>query len=85
VEVVDDEKKQELFLEELIGLLQYHLISHSFPSFQKLLDKTIALEYKHVELGERKRKATNQGHARSSTHPCYASSQGTPTHGSPGQ
>jgi hypothetical protein len=32
-----------------------------------------------------KRKATNQGHAESSTHPRYASSQGTPARGSPGQ
>jgi hypothetical protein len=32
-EVDDDEKKHELFLEGLIGPLQYHLISHSFPSF----------------------------------------------------
>jgi hypothetical protein len=54
-EVVDDEKKQKLFLEGLIrplegliGPLQYQLMSHSFTSFQKLLDKAIALEYKHV-------------------------------------
>jgi hypothetical protein len=58
-EVADDEKKQELFLEGLIGPLQYQLISHSFMSFQKLLDKAIALEHKCVELGEMKRKATN--------------------------
>jgi hypothetical protein len=32
-EVDDDEKKQELFLEGLIGPLQYQLISHTFPSF----------------------------------------------------
>jgi hypothetical protein len=32
-EVVEDEKKQELFLEGLIGPLQYQLMSHSFPSF----------------------------------------------------
>jgi hypothetical protein len=37
-EVDDDEKKQELFLEGLIGPLQYQLISHTFPSFQRLLD-----------------------------------------------
>jgi hypothetical protein len=59
-EVDDDEKKQELFLEGLIGPLQYQLISHTFPSFQRLLDKAIALENKRVELGE-KRKATNEG------------------------
>jgi hypothetical protein len=67
-EVDDDEKKQDLFLEGLIGPLQYHLISHTFPSFQRLLDKAIALENKGAELGE-KRKATNQGQAKSSSHP----------------
>jgi hypothetical protein len=43
-EVNDDEKKHELFLEGLMGPLQYQLISHTFPSFQRLLDKAIALE-----------------------------------------
>jgi hypothetical protein len=56
-------------------------MSHTFPSFQRLLDKAIALEHKRVELGE-KRKATNQGHARSSTRPYYAAPQGTPARGS---
>jgi hypothetical protein len=36
-EVDDDEKKQELLLEGLIGPLQYQPMSHTFPSFQKLL------------------------------------------------
>jgi hypothetical protein len=54
-EVGDDEKKRELFLESLIGPLQYQLISHTFPSFQRLLDKVIALENKRVELGEKRR------------------------------
>ena len=81
-EVDDDEKKQELFLEGLIEPLQYQLISHTFPSFQRLLDKAIALEHKRVELGE-KRKATNQGQAGSS--PCYTTPQSTPARGSSGQ
>jgi hypothetical protein len=34
-------------------------MSHSFSSFQKLVDKAIALEHKCVELGEMKRMATN--------------------------
>ena len=59
-EVDDDEKKQELFLEGLIGPLQYQLISHTFSSFQRLLDKAVVLENKRVELGEKTR-ATNQG------------------------
>jgi hypothetical protein len=70
VEVDDDEKKQELFLEGLIGPLQYQLISHTFSSFHRLLDKAIALENKRVELGE-KRRAINQGQAGSSSRPRY--------------
>jgi hypothetical protein len=57
-EVADDERKQEQFMEGLIGSLQYQLISHTFPSFQRLLDKAIALEHKRVQLGEMKRKAS---------------------------
>jgi hypothetical protein len=49
-----------------------------------MLDKAIAQEHKRVELGE-KRKATNQGHDRSSTRPCYTAPQGTPPHGNSGQ
>jgi hypothetical protein len=76
-EVDDDEKKKELFLEGLIRPLQYQLISHSFPSLQKLLDKAITLENKRAKLGDIKRKATNHEQAGSSTRPRYASSQGT--------
>jgi hypothetical protein len=56
-EVEDDEKKQELFLEGLIGPLQYQLISHTFPSFQRLLDKAIAVENKRFDFGEKRRAA----------------------------
>jgi hypothetical protein len=83
-EVDDYEKKQELFLEGLIGPLQYHLISHTFLTFQRLLDKPIALENKRVELGE-KRRDVNQGQAGSSSHPRYTTTQSTPARGSSGQ
>jgi hypothetical protein len=76
--------KLELFLEGLIGPLQYQLMSHILVSFQRPLDKAIALEHKRVELGE-KRRATNQGHAGSSSRPCYTTPQGTPARGSFGQ
>jgi hypothetical protein len=49
-----------------------------------LLDKDIALEHKRVGLGE-KRRDTNEGHARSSTRPRYATPQGTPARVSSGQ
>jgi hypothetical protein len=38
-EVADDERKQEHFIEGLNGPLQYALVAHTFPSFQRLLDK----------------------------------------------
>jgi hypothetical protein len=56
----DDEKKQELFLDGLIGPIQYQLVTHTFPSFQRLLDKAIAVENKRCEFGEKRRHA-NQG------------------------
>jgi hypothetical protein len=47
-EVAGDERKQEQFMEGLIRPLHYQLTSHTFPSFQRLLDKAIALEHKRV-------------------------------------
>jgi hypothetical protein len=84
-EVADDERKQEKFLEGLIGPLQYQLMSHTFPSFQKLLDKAIALEHKRVQLGEMKRNAITQGQGSSVIRPCFAPSQGTPARSGGGQ
>jgi hypothetical protein len=60
-EVADDERKQEHFMEGLVGPLQYQLVSHTFPSFQRLLDKAIVVEHKRVQLGKMKRKAITQG------------------------
>jgi hypothetical protein len=47
-EVADDERKQEHFKEGLNGPLQYALVAHTFPSFQSLLDKSLAIEHKRV-------------------------------------
>jgi hypothetical protein len=47
-EVADDERKQEHFVEVLNEALQYALIAHTFPSFQRLLDKALAIEHKRV-------------------------------------
>jgi hypothetical protein len=60
-EVDDDERKQEHFIEGLNGPLQYALVAHNFPSFQRLLDKALAIEHKRVQLGDMKRKAITQG------------------------
>jgi hypothetical protein len=51
-EVADDERKQEHFMEGLNGPLQYSLVAHTFPSFQRLLDKALAIEHKRVQLGK---------------------------------
>jgi hypothetical protein len=59
-EVVVDERKQEHFMEGLVGPLQYQLVSHTFPSFQRL-DKAIAVEHKHVQLGEMRGRLSPSG------------------------
>ncbi|CAN6283728.1 unnamed protein product [Urochloa humidicola] len=55
-DVADDEKKQELFLEGLIGPLNYQLTPTTFPNFQSLVEKAIAMEHKRNALGDQKRK-----------------------------
>jgi hypothetical protein len=60
-EVANDERKQEHFMEGLNGPLQYSLVGHTFPSFQRLQDKALAIEHKRVQPGEMKRKAITQG------------------------
>jgi hypothetical protein len=59
-EVNADEKRQERFLEGLIGPLNYQLQSHTFPNFQTLLNKAIGLESKRKELSNHKRKFQGQ-------------------------
>jgi hypothetical protein len=60
-EVNTDLKRQERFLDGLIGPLNYHLQSHTFPYFQTLLNKAIGLESKRKELGEQKHKFQSHG------------------------
>jgi hypothetical protein len=79
-EVADDERKQEHFIEGLNGPLQYVLVAHTFPSFQRLLNKALAIEHKRVQLGDLKRKAIAQGQGSSSTRPRYVPPQDTPAH-----
>jgi hypothetical protein len=71
-EVNTDPKRQERFLDGLIGPLNYQLQSHSFPDTAALLNKAKGLEDKHAELGEQKRKFQSRGqsatHAPASTH-----------------
>jgi hypothetical protein len=79
-EVADDPKKQERFMEGLAGPLRYHLTSHTFPSFQHLLDKAITLEAMRIELGNLKMKATTSAQFGSSTPPHFIPPQGTTPH-----
>jgi hypothetical protein len=79
-EVAADERKQEHFIEGLNGPLQYALVAHTFPSFQRLLDKALAIEHKRVQLGDLKRKDIAQGQGSNSICPHYVSPQGTPAH-----
>ena len=76
--MAEDERKKEHFIEGLNGPLQYALVAHTFPSFQRLLDKALAIEHKRVQLGDLKRKAISQGQGSSSVRPRYSSPQGTP-------
>jgi hypothetical protein len=73
-EVADDERKQGHFVEGFNGPLQYALVAHTFSSFQRLLDKALAIEHKRVQLGDLKRKAIAQGQGSSSVHPRYVPS-----------
>jgi hypothetical protein len=73
-EVNTDPKRQERFLDGLIGPLNYQLQSHTFPNFQTLLNKAIGLENKRMELGEQKRKFKSHGQS-SNTRPRFNSSQ----------
>jgi hypothetical protein len=68
-------KRQERFLDGLIGPLNYQLQSHTFPNFETLLDKAIGLESKHRELGEQKRKFQSQGQSSRNARPRYIAPQ----------
>jgi hypothetical protein len=72
-------------MEGLNGPLQYSLVSHTFPSFQRVLDNALAIEHKRVQLGEMKRKTITQGQGSSSIHPRYVPPQGTPARPRGGQ
>jgi hypothetical protein len=67
-------------MEGLAGPLRYQLTSHTFPSFQHLLDKAITLESMRRELGELKRKATTPGQSGSNIRPRFTSPLGAPFH-----
>jgi hypothetical protein len=67
-------------MEGLAGPLRYQLTSHTFPSFQHLLDKAITLEAMRIELRDLKRKATTFVPFGSSTRPRFIPPQETTPH-----
>jgi hypothetical protein len=77
-EVADDPKKQERFMEGLAGPLWFQLMSHTFPSFQHLLDKAICLESMRKEQGELNRKTTTPGQSESNIRHRFTSPLGAP-------
>ena len=76
-EVEDDEKRQELFMEGLNDGLQYQLLSHTFASFQQLVDKALVVENKRRQMEDKKRKFQGQ-QSRSNTHVCTIPQQAYP-------
>ena len=53
---VEDEKRQELFMEGLNDGLQYQRLFHTFASFRQLVDKALVVENKHRQMEDKKRK-----------------------------
>jgi hypothetical protein len=51
-----DAKRQYHFLRGLVDPLQYHLMNHTFPTFQHLIDRAIMTEKKRKDMEDRNRK-----------------------------
>ena len=60
IEVEDDDKRQELFMEGLNDGLQYQVLSHTFANFQQLVDRALIIENKCHEMEDKKRKFQGQ-------------------------
>jgi hypothetical protein len=70
-DVNTDDKRQYRFLRGLVDPLHYQLMSHTFPTFQHLIDRAIMTERKRQEMEDRKHKI-GRPQARSSSRPCYS-------------
>jgi hypothetical protein len=71
-DVNTDVKRQYRFLRGLVDPLHYHLMIHTFPTFQHLIDKAIMTERKHQEMEDNKHKIGGSSTG-SSSRPCYSS------------
>jgi hypothetical protein len=70
-DVNTDAKRQYRFLRGLVDPLQYHLMNHTFPTFQHLIDRAIMTEKKRKEMEDRKRKIGGPQPG-SSNRPCFS-------------
>jgi hypothetical protein len=66
-----DAKRQYRFLRGLVNPLQYHLMNHTFPTFQHLIDRAIKTEKKRKEMEDRKRKISGP-QPRSNNRLCFS-------------
>ncbi|CAN6347612.1 unnamed protein product [Urochloa humidicola] len=73
-----DEKKKDQFLEGLIGPLNYQLTPTTFPNFQSLVDKAIAMEHKRDKLNDQKRKFSSSAQFSNNRSRFTQPPQGTP-------
>ena len=71
-------------MEGLNDGLQYQLVSHTFASFQQLVDKALVVENKRYQMEDKKRKFQGQ-QSRSNTHVCTIPHQAYPQQGYQGQ
>jgi hypothetical protein len=71
-DVNTDAKRQYRFLRGLVDPLHYQLMTHTFPTFQHLIDRAIMTERKHREMEDRKHKIGGSP-AGSSSRPRYSS------------
>jgi hypothetical protein len=70
-DVNTDAKRQCRLLRGLVDPLHYHLMNHTFPIFQHLIDRTIMTERKRRKMEDRKRKIGGP-QVGSSSHPRYS-------------
>jgi hypothetical protein len=69
-DVNTDAKRQYRFLRGLVDPRQYHLMNHTFPTIQHLIDRAIMTEKKCKEMEDRKRKISGPQPG-SSNRPCF--------------
>ncbi|WVZ66968.1 hypothetical protein U9M48_016118 [Paspalum notatum var. saurae] len=77
-EVDSDPKRQRRFMKGLVDPLKYQLMNHTFPNFNKLVDRAIVTENMRKEMEDRKRKFNNSTSSSSNNRPRPVGQQGYP-------